>query len=234
MSASLPIQYRDGTLLGLLYRVPARECEGPLQGLALEPFAALGQVTVLVCVFEYRDTSIGAYNELGIAVHAKRKGSSPRLLGAALDMRAQEEQALFVATLPVTTEGACRAGIELWGYPKYVTPIDTRFDERESHVRLGDELEITAPAGLGPLTKGFPFVTYSVRDGQLVRTVVEVDHHVRWGGGKGTSIRLVGPGQTSEVARALGLDRYSPMAVFRTDRMRATLPAGRLLGPAKV
>ena len=66
---------------------------------------------------------------------ARHRGSSPSLLRLVRDMGAQEEQGIWVVDLPVTTKEAQAAGIELWGYPKYVTDIETRFDESGASAR---------------------------------------------------------------------------------------------------
>ncbi len=146
------------------------------------------------------------------------------------DPRDQEEQALYVVDLPVTTESACAAGRELWGFPKYVTPIDTEFARHGVRVRVGRELCVSAGRFRGPGVKGFPFVTYSVLDGELIRTVTEVRHWVRWSRGRATRVEITGKGPCANTIHTLGLDGARAAAAFRTDAMRAALPHGVNLG----
>ena len=83
----------------------------------------------------------------------------------------------------------------------------------------------------GPILKGQPVVTYTAKEGQLVRTCIEVDHEVQWGTGMGAKLELLGDGPTADTARRLGLDTARMVASFRTDGFRAKLPIGRELGP---
>jgi len=231
-SCDLPILYRDASIVGVFWNVdiaPAREV---LAGATIEPWPLLGRAVVAIYAWEYRDSSVGSYGEVGLGIQARRKGSSPSLLRLGLDMKAQEDQGIWVVSLPVTTRDAYRAGVEIWGYPKYVTPIETRFHET-IHVRLGDELSLEVAPIRGPESVGLPVVTYTEKEGVLLRTVIEVDHRVRWGLGGGTKLEILGSGRTADAAKALGLADKRPNAVFRTDGFRAKLPAGVALGPIR-
>jgi hypothetical protein len=202
-----------------------------LAATTLEPWPILGAAMGAIYVWEYRDSSVGAYNEVGLGIQARRRCASPSLVKLGLDMRAQDDQGIWVVNLPVTTEAAFRAGIDIWGYPKYVTPIETRFNDAGASARLGDELTLSVGPLRGPSMR-LPVVTYTSRKGRLLRTVIEVEEKVRWGTGRSARIDLIGDGPTAQSARALGLDRAPAIAAFHTNRFRATLPAGVDLGPA--
>jgi hypothetical protein len=209
----LPIRYRDASQLGVFFR------------------ADLGKAVVAIYVWEYRDSSIGPYNELGLGIQARRRGTRPSLVKLVRDMGAQEDQGIWVVNLPVTTQGAFEAGVEIWGYPKYVSPIETRFEERQAFARLGDEVELTVPRLSGPSLASQPVTTYTGRKGRLIRTVIATEHQVRWGLGGGAKVKLVGDGPTARSLRALGLEDPKVVAAFRTDGFRASLAAGEDLGP---
>lgn len=230
----LPILYRDASQFGVFFAVDlerAREVVG--RDRAIEPWPVLGRAFAAIYAWEYRDSTVGAYGEVGLGVQCRRVGASPSLVTLARDMGAQDDQGIWVASLPVTTEAARVAGVELWGYPKYVTPIETTFTTSEASVRLADELTLRLPGPSGPTLAGQPVVTYTERAGRLLRTRIDVDHRVRWGLGGGAHLELRGDGPTTELARRLGLDRARIVAGFRTDGFRARLPAGRDLGAAR-
>ena len=213
----------------MFYRVDPKLARGVLNDPRVEPFVLFGKAVVLVASFEYRDTSIGPYGEFGIGVVCKRVGTSPSVLSYAFDMIGAKDTGIYVVNLPVTDEGARVAGIDLWGYPKYVTEIDTDFDDTGVRVGLRGELEIecTQPRNRGFRAKGMPFITLTTDlSGQLVRTVITFDSHVRWGGAGRVNLRLTGEGPSAQTARALGLHQQAPSFVFRTDRLRAVLPEG--------
>ena len=82
------------------------------------------------------------------------------------------------------------------------------------------------------VTPGIPFILMSVKNDRVLRTTVEVDHRLRWGGAPSTEVRVLGEGPTADNVVRLGLDAVKPTAAWRTLRMRSVLPLGKDLGPA--
>lgn len=226
----LPILYRDASLLGMFFSIDLERARGLFAGMCIEPWPVAGRAIATICAWEYRDSSVGAYGEVGLGIQSRRRGSRPSLARLGVDMRAQEEQGIWVVTLPVTTEAAYTAGVDLWGYPKYVTPISTRFAS-DTSVGLGQELSIDCAPLRGPKLPGFPFITYTERGGRLIRTIIEVDHRARWDVGSRARVSITGDGPTASRMRELGMAGMKPVAVFRTSRFRARLPAGSDMGP---
>jgi hypothetical protein len=234
----LPILYSDASLLTLLYAVdPARAQSERTLGIdprAFEPLVVLGKAWMVLCAFEYRATSIGPYGELGLGLLVKRSGTSPSILALARDQRKVAEAGLFVTNLPVTTEGARAAGFELWGFPKYVNPIETSFRPERVRIALGGEIELTMKRGFHVKTRGLPLCLFSVsRKRRLLRTVVETESRVEWGGARTVDLRVTGDGPTAKTIQALGLHTRKPTLAFVTDHMRAILPAGEDVGALK-
>ncbi len=233
-TCALPILYRDASQLGLFFRVdPARALEVIGPDATIEPWPIAGRAVVAIEAWEYRDSTVGAYGEVGLGIQCRRRGTRPSALRLAMDMGAQDDQGIWVVDLPVTTQAAHDAGVDLWGYPKYVSPITTEFRERDATVSLGAELSIELGALGGPRLRAQPLVTYTERAGRLLRTRIDQDHVVRWGRGARAKLTLRGDGPMATSLRALGLERATPIAAFRADHFRARLPAGVDLGPAR-
>jgi len=126
----LPIFYYDGSamtgvfparLSALRERMPDRR----FQPARLAP----GVGVVAITCFEYRDTDIGSYNELAIAIPLSVPYDRPNPpLRALLGAQRSGQMHAYVHHLPVTTEIALVAGKRLWNYPKFVADID--FTER--------------------------------------------------------------------------------------------------------
>jgi len=231
-SYQLPIEYHAGDFCGLLYRVEPARAYALCAELSVEPWLVFGRAVAGVYAWQYRETSIGPYAELGIGILARRRGQRPSLWRLALDTGAQEAQALWVVALPVTTELACNAGRQLWGYPKYVTSIETTFDDRAARVRLGSELELELAAVRGA-PRVMPIATFTQLDGQLLRTRIDVRCAPRLGVPRRAALRLLGAdGPCARAVRELGLHALSPSLAFHTRDFRASLPAGTHLGPA--
>jgi hypothetical protein len=221
---TMPIRYYDASMVAAVYRVSADAARATLTDPNVEPMLVGGKAAVLLCGFEYRGSTIGPYNEVGVAVLVKRLGSQPSVLKTLWDQRAVTDVGLSVVALPVTTEDACAAGRELWGFPKYVTRIDTDFDGEE--VTVGIEGEFTLKFGEPGMFSmgGLPFITMSTQGGDLLRTIIEVDHRTRLGGS--CRLTLAGSGPTADAMRSLQLEGARPSVVFRTHGMRSVLPLG--------
>jgi hypothetical protein len=231
----LPILYTDASMLTLFYRVDPVVAAGLSADAPFEPWTILGNAVAVVCAFEYRATTIGPYGELGIGILVRRRGSKPSLVRGLVDLRKEKDAGLLVVDLPVTTESACAAGRELWGYPKYVTTMETDFGQERIRFGLGKELVLTMGKSRGPTTPGIPYVTYSVDpEGRVLRTIVDVDHRVRWGGARSVRIDVTGDGPSARTVKALALDTRAPVLAFRTDAMRSILPLGEEMGTVPV
>ncbi|HEX9208716.1 MAG TPA: acetoacetate decarboxylase family protein [Steroidobacteraceae bacterium] len=229
---ALPILYRDGSLLVVGYRIDPARASSALAGLALEPLVTLGRALVLLSMFEYRDTSIGPYNEIGIALLAQRAGTAPSTWRLLRDARQVLDAGLYVTNLPVTTPVACSAGVEIWGYPKYVTGIATDFRADGVTVTLENEFVLTHSRRYGLEVAGVPMITYTSKSGRLIRTVTEVGHRMRFGGAGTVELKIIGDGPTAATLRALGLDAARPAFAMRTDAVQAVLPFGKDIGAA--
>jgi hypothetical protein len=226
----LPILYSDASLLTLVYSVAPELARAQLDARGFEPWVIFGKAWMAVCAFEYRETTIGPYGELGLGLLVKRRGTSPSLLALARDQRSVKDAGLFVTNLPVTTPGARAAGFELWGFPKYVTGITTSFRKDGVRVVLERELEITMNRGFHVKTSGLPLCLFSAqrreKETRVLRTIVETESTVEWGGARSVRVKLLGDGPTAKTMRALGLEGRAPALAFVTDHMKAILPAG--------
>jgi hypothetical protein len=226
----LPILYRDGSTLVVGYRIAPAIAAKILRDLPLEPLVILGRALVLICLFEYRDTTIGPYNEICIGIYARRTGTAPSLWGILRDQRKVEDMGMYVVNLPVTSRAALTAGVELWGFPKYVTGIASSFQQDRIQFTLENEFTLTHSRGFGFEIDGIPIITYTFLKNRLLRTIVEVGHRMRFGGARSIRLSINGDGPTAATAKALGLDAARPSFAFRTEAWKAVLPAGEDLG----
>lgn len=232
----LPILYYDTSNVLAFFHAPADAAAVLLDGTGLKPaFKLLGRTVVGLSFYEYRHTSVGAYNEVGLAIPAvdaaQRRG--PAMLIEPLRPLASRRLGFFVVDLPVTTAIADAAGRELWGYPKFVTGIDFGYAGRHVAMRVADPASATDILRLeGRPSPGLPappmsLVTYSMLDGRRVRTTVNVRGRLRVG--LGGSVRLaVGDSRhpMAEHLRRLGLDGKRPFLVAGTHRFQSRLNAG--------
>ena len=241
-AVNLPILYYNGSLVGAFYLVDPIVAQSLLPK-SMEPLTLpiIGKAIAGIFMFEYRNTSIGEYSEMGLTIQAKKKGSNDSsLFGYVCDMISniyhlhiceQKGTGLYVSTLPVTTASAKAAGLEIWGYNKYVAGIKSRW-QNDGIMKFQLTSEFTyALDSLGGspylpsfTMSGLPFLTYSEHSGRIMRTRVHVGHKITWGGS--SKLQITGKGPTSNRMSKLKLDKLSPIAVFRTDSLQAHLPRG--------
>jgi hypothetical protein len=239
----LPILYRDVTNVIALFEAPLPGVEAVLAGTGLEAAMVVGDRAVVgLSCYEYRDTTVGVYNEVGTAIFVVRLGERRPRFGWA-DLYASPLHrtiAAYVVDLPVTTKEADAAGREIWGYPKFVTRIPFRAEGPEIACSVEDPeiaggriLSFAGRLGPGLPAPPFDLVTYSFLEGGLVRTPIDVRGPVT--AHLPGSVRLELGGSTHRMAanlRRLGLVSAKPRVVIRTDRFQSILHGGMRVSDA--
>ena len=243
--AEVPILYFAASSFLAFFLVEREAADAKLQGTGLRPAVAVGNRVLLgIDFFEYRRTSIGAYNEVGIAIPVVPVNAPPvRNLVRALYGPVDERRVgLYVLDLPVTTAIACAGGKELWGFPKFLTEISfdlsrTRF---EASV-LDPEAEGEICSLSGHLLPGIPtppmsLVTYSHLNDVLLRTTVNVRGRMTLRAG--ATLRLTVSESKHRMAqnlRDLSLDGARPILSLDThdfqSRLNAGVPVGETVAP---
>ncbi len=236
-AVELPISYYDVTNVVAMFWGDRAGAERILADRGLTLAFARGDVALVALSFyEYRRTTVGVYNEVGVAVFCVPRGQRPSWLGAAelYAPLAWRRVGAYVVDLPVTTAAANAAGRELWGYPKFVTEIPFELAGRavRSCVLDPDDgssiCELRGTIGRGVPAPPMSLVTYTRLHGALIRTHVDVRGMVE--ACRPGSVRLrVGDSAHRMAAnlRSLGLDSATPIGVLVTDRFQSLLHAGR-------
>ncbi len=193
-----------------------------------------GRATLAVIAFNYLETSIGPYGEVGIAIPCTYGREAPPLLPLALEGRFPGWGG-FVLHLPVTSRAARDGGRVIYGYTKFVADMD--FEKRPAYqqVRLAEgEAHILTlsvrQAGL-PLKDNRPIITYSVLDGQILKTTVPSRAVYQMGLRPGSGVLELGDHPIADELR--DLDVSSTALVTKNYLSRyGILPAGEPVGPA--
>ena len=215
----LPIRYFDARCLIAAFPTDLERAADVLDGVGL---AAVtdddGRATVLFGCFEYRDSDLGPYNEVGLGILA----TAPK----------DQDSALYVIHLPVSTAATDRIGRELWGYRKFVAKIDVRGDDRAFSTTVREVATGTIAVLEGALRALAPspptdFPTYSLRNGKVLRTRIHVLTSFGTCGGSDFFLKLGASSHPmAQSLRALGLDGASPSAVRYADPFQALLFPG--------
>lgn len=126
-NVDLPILYFDNSNFMSMFEVEYEAANAFLKdkGLTAVRFTG-GKALVVVGFYEYRETAIADYNEVGVAIACVPSGvKAPCLPLLSLYQPLDKQQVGFhVIDLPVTTQAACVAGREVWGIRSLLRPSD--------------------------------------------------------------------------------------------------------------
>lgn len=177
-TCAVPIIYRDVFAVAGIFVAPTLPLRKLLPTSKLVPAEVFpGKGLLAVMGFDYRKTSIGTYKELAVAIPVRFRPRFNPPLVPALRMAVSFSYEAFVWQLPVTTETALHAGIDIWGYPKFLGEI--AFEEDEDHVACtlaerGEHiLTLRVRKSLPRMKTYFDLNTYSVKGNDLLYTSVK-------------------------------------------------------------
>lgn len=236
-NVDLPILYFDNSVVMAMYLVDADKAAAQMKDNRLEVARILGNKAIVVTAFyQYRDTAIAPYNEVGVAIAVLPKGTPAPAAPLMSLLRPLDKNPVGfnVIDLPVTTPAACAAGKEVWGYPKFVTPIGFELNGKqfkgsvqdplsgEDMVVLDGRFGLAAP---GPL---LDLVLYSQHQGKLLRTLVNTrgGADMCFPGSSRLRISKTSKHPMAERLRQLGLDGAAPTLVCASHRLQLRLNQG--------
>jgi hypothetical protein len=238
-AVALPIMYYDASALYAFYLVDRDAAAAVITNDRLVPALTVGsRALAAIACYQYRDTSVGLYNEVGLAVcvtadDAKLPaGGWLDMLGSASNPEGRTV-GMHVLDLPVTTAAANAAGREIWGLPKFVTEISYEKRGRQFSCEVanpdGGQPVMTLDGKIGPSVPSRPLslALYSELDGELLRCTVNARGRTRMAAAPGLRLRTQGIGHPMAVHLAeLGLNGASPVGVMWTDHFQSRLNAG--------
>jgi hypothetical protein len=230
----LPVLYFRDDSFGALFTADLARLRAvmPSRKLHPVPHSTPGRGLVYIGCFDYLDTSIGPYGEVAVAVPAVYGRRPPPVLPTVFEGRWPGFGAVILH-LPVTTRLTRDGGRAYWGYAKFVADMrfqstpefqECRLDEGGKHV-----LTLHVVKRGPPLPDRRPLITYSVKDGALIRTTIPQSTIVRTAlGAGGASLELGGVHPVAISIRELGIDLRPVMTRYYLDRS-AILPEGEVL-----
>lgn len=229
----LPILYYNTAAVFASFVVERERAQALLPPELVAVPVAPGKALVTVAFFQYVDSSVGPYNEMGLAVGARPAAASGFRDTAAMHPGKSMLPGMYVVDLPVTTTTALVAGRELWGYPKIVTPIAFQLRGPALACAVHDTDGKTLLCGLkGRAGAGLPLgapnlLTYTCLEGRLLRTTINLRGRMQHAAA-GSVLLDCGQGDhlLSEHLRGLGLHHETPLMLQYGQGLRAILPAG--------
>jgi hypothetical protein len=179
----LPVRYYDFSWMGAFFTASAAEVLRLLPSNKLKPILLLpGTTMVALTAFEYRKISdVEPYNEFAVSIPvqydpAMNVPGLPLLFHPLLSPQWYKKIGMYVHHLPVTTKAARDFGVELWGYPKIIAEISFEDVGERRLCRLrakGIDIVTLEIKKLAAKARSISFYTYTVKDGQILRTLVQ-------------------------------------------------------------
>jgi hypothetical protein len=232
-SYELPILYFRDDLFLLFFSADYRRVREAMPSDHLHPVVLPGgRAIVGLAAFNYVETSIGPYGEVAVVVPAVHGSKGPPVLIPALWESGYPGFGLVVLHLPVTGTIPRNGGRGIWGYPKFVADMHFTITPEYYECRLAEEEEhifTMRAARKGWFRKDRkPLVTYTVKDGRLIKTTVAQQGSYRMSFGFAGSFVLFGRHPVAESIRQLGLGPRPLLARYYVERS-AILPVGEVI-----
>lgn len=228
----VPVRLFDAAVLGLVYRVEPERVEAVMgEHASVEPLVTMGKAMVQLLVVEAREASVGPFAQVAVGVQVRRRGTSPSRFRALFDPQGDVDQGYLPLAIAVSTAAMAAACEAFWSLSAHVADVETDFRPTGVRAEVPDELELLIGEPGTMKTPG-PAIALLSRDPPVVRTLIDVDHRLVWGGGASASLRVLGDGPIGEAAIRLGLEEDKPRYVWRSLDSRAVLPLGEPLAAA--
>jgi hypothetical protein len=177
--AEFPALYYDFRFMNCMFNVKVNRLKKILPHPQFKPIQMWpGTGMLAVCFFEYRNTSIGPYNEVAISVPINFAPAAFLDKHSALSAMRKKIFPFYVHHLPVTTEIAREGGVYFFNFPKFVAKIDfkERDDFYEVTLKEGDDLILKMFSKKLPLNRSesFEFHTFSLDEKTIMHSLAEV------------------------------------------------------------
>ncbi len=231
----LPILYFRDDFFGLYFTVDLKKVKAIIPSDNLHPLILPnGRAVIGVAGYNYRETTIGPYGEIPVAIPVVMNKRMSRLssLFPLLKESNYPGFGVLVQHLPVTKVSARDAGRGEWGFTKFVADMRFRITPESLGCSMSDEgefiLELHVPKQGFKMLDTKPLTSYSVKERQLIKTVVKQQGIKRMAlNPKGAYLKL-GDHPVSGTIKALDISEKPFMSFYYTDRS-GVLPSGEVV-----
>ncbi|WP_067480258.1 hypothetical protein [Actinomadura hibisca] len=230
----LPIRSPSGATLTAYFAADTTTARDLLADTGLTDVIAFGRrCLVAVHAFAHPQASIGAHNRIDLTIPVHDPWSPQRLPGWPDLLRPVDRRrgGDFVTDSAVSTAGARLAVQEIWGHPAFETHVDVAVGSRNACLKIGDVadrvLTLTGQLGFGLPTSARDLLTYSQRDGTILRAGTELRGRARLHPRPRLRLRVTAsPHPMAAHLRALGLDGARPLFCLSVPNCQSRASAG--------
>lgn len=233
---SFPIEFRDVDYVAALYCGNKKAVEKKLLGTGLKVGLFLnGKPIIALGLIEYKDSDLGAYNEVILAIPVVPIEDPSSILNwfqlyTPLDKRKLGQ---YILHIPVTSNQSMVAGRDIWGYPKIVTEIEHRFTKNHISTKITDpetnkeQVVCEGTMGIGIPIPSMDLMTYSFLNSISLCTHVDVDAPMKWYPFSNLKINIHDiDNQMSKDLVELEVINKKPVVVIRSAQFKAKFNEG--------
>jgi hypothetical protein len=241
----LPMFFYNVAVRHLNYWVDYERVVPKLEGTGLVPLRFFnGKALISLIFYNYRDVSIGPYDEVAITIVVRPAASKDPGIYLPTFLRRSGEDwgsiGAYVLEMPVTIPQARAAGREIWGFPKFETKIPFRLTGRSFEFEVKDPhsdgfiVAVEGMMGPGVKVRATDLVTYSNLNDSIWKTIIHVDAAYTLCTAKGVDLKVChSPHRMAQNMRDLGFEGIRPFLVMSSDNFRSRLNPGRAVAPWK-
>jgi len=179
----LPVRYYDWSWINAYFPAPAAKVQGLLPSRKLKPILIMPGIAIIaLTAMEYRKIAdVPPYNEFSISIPVQYEPTLnipglPVLFDPLISPERYRKLGMWIHHLPVTTQKANDFGVKVWGYPKLIAEITFEDVGEIRRCRLraeGKEVITLEVKKLTTKPQHIDVYTYSMKDNQLLRTLVQ-------------------------------------------------------------
>lgn len=231
----LPILYFRDDFFGLYFTADLDKVQAIMPSKNLHPVVMPnGKAIIAIAAYNYIDTSIGSYGEIPVGipvVYGKKTTPKTGFFPAMLESTFPGFGVL-VQHLPVTKVLARDAGRGEWGYTKFVADMNFKITPEYLGCEMQDNgkkiLDIQVMRRGFSMKDNKPLTTYSVKNEELIKTVIPQTGIKRVSiFTKGSFVKF-GDHPVAESIKQLGISKKPFMSVYYTERS-GILPSGTVV-----
>ncbi len=231
---NLPERYYDWSWMNAFFTVPASKIQKLLPSRKLKPLLIMPGLSMIgLTAMEYRKIAdVSPYNEFSIAVPVQYEPTVnvpglPVLFHPMFYPQRYRKFGMFIHHLPVTTQDALDFGVEIWGYPKIIADIifeDVGMVRRCQLRAEGKDIVTLEVKKMATKALDIDLHTYTVKDGQLLRTPVQTRGQYGITSLPGGASYTLGDHPIAEELKSLGMGRVA-MGRFYATQVQSMLHA---------
>ncbi len=232
----IPSFYNDGSTVTAFFWCDYETVVSKLEGTGLVPAKGFnGKAIVVLCFFEYRDSSFGPYNEILLMTAVYPDSTLPWWSTNLQFFKNSRDRRLgfYVIDLPLTAALPLAAGREIWGLPKFIADIAYSFskDTFEANVSIPETgekiISFKSPFNKGLLIPIVDNTFYSNHEDSIIKIIVNVNFSGKITTGRKVKVAVGSvKHRMAQNLHDLGLDGARPFFLQTSDQLRSRLNSG--------